>query len=143
MLATEFDLRRAGELQRHQEVGRGAHTRREAVRQFEDRRAARACREGDMVEPESERAVGIERPAETHAAEECEPAAALEQEPDDLEEVLVPAHRDAVLGHAAESRHHAIVERFVQHRGVEDGLERHALARRARLPTAMAATARS
>ena len=29
----------------------------------------------------------------------------------DLEEILVPAHGDAVLGDAAESRHHPIVER--------------------------------
>ena len=121
-------LRRAGELQRHQEVGRRAHAGREAVRQFEHRRPARARRDGDVIEAERERAVGVERSAEAHAAEEREAAAALEQEPDDLEEILVPAHGDAVLGDAAESRHHAIVERFVQHRGIEDRLERHALA---------------
>ena len=34
--------------------------------------------------------------------------APLEQQADHLEEVLVPAHRDAVLGDAAEARHHAL-----------------------------------
>ena len=40
--------------------------------------------------------------------------AALQQQPDDFEEVLVPADRDAVFGHAAEARHHAVVEGFAQ-----------------------------
>ena len=55
--------------------------------------------------------------------------APLEQQPDHLEEVLVPAHGDAVLGDAAEARHHAIVERLDQRRDVAHRLERHALAR--------------
>ncbi len=128
MLATEFALRRAGQLQRHQEVGRRAHAGGEAVRQLEHRRPARARGDGDVIEAERERALGVERAAEAHAAEEREPVAALEQQPDDLEEILVPAHRDPVLGDAAESRHHAIVERLVERRGVADRRERHALA---------------
>ena len=136
-------LRRAGELQRHQEIRRRAHAGREPVRQFEHRRLARARRDRDVVEATRERAVGIERPAEAHAAEEREALATLEQQPDDLQEVLVPAHGDPVLGDAAESGHHAIVERLVQ-------MSRHrrrartARARRPRSPpTAPAAAARS
>ena len=56
--------------------------------------------------------------------------APLQQQPDDLQEVLVPADRDAVLGHAAEARHHAIVERFVQLVHIANRPERHALAQR-------------
>ena len=40
----------------------------------------------------------------------------LQQQADDLQEVLVPADGDAVLGDAAEPRHHAVVERFVDAR---------------------------
>ena len=87
-----------------------------------------------MIEAERERALGVERAAEAHAAEQRETVAALEQQADDLEEVLVPAHRDPVLGDAAESRHHAIVERLVQRRGVADRRERRALARRRLTP---------
>ena len=65
-------LGRAGELQRHQEVGGRAHAGREAVRQFEHRRLARAGRDGDVIEAERERALGVERAAEAHAAEQRE-----------------------------------------------------------------------
>jgi hypothetical protein len=82
-----------------------------------------------MIEAEREGALRIERAAEAHAAEERESLAPLQQQPDDLEEVLVPAHRDAVFGHAAKARHHAILERVVEQGGRKDGLERHALAR--------------
>ena len=48
-------LRRAGELQRHQEIGRGAHAVGETVRQIEHRRPARAGSERDVIEAERER----------------------------------------------------------------------------------------
>ena len=55
-------------------------------------------------------------------------AAPLEQQPDQLEEVLVPAHRDAVLGHAAESSHDPIIERLVDLLHIANCTERRALA---------------
>ena len=120
-------LGRTGELQRHQEVRRGAHAAREAVGQLQHRRAAGARRHRDVVEAQRERILGAERSAEAHATEHGELAAPLQQQADELEEVLVPAHRDAVLGHAAEAGHDAVVERLVQRLHVADRLERHAL----------------
>ena len=52
----------------------------------------------------------VERAAEAHAAEHLEFAAPLQQQPDQLEEVLVPAHGDAVFGDAAEAGHHPRAE---------------------------------
>ncbi len=78
----------------------------------------RARGERDVIEAQRERVLGVERAAEAHAAVQREAVAPLEQQPDHLEEVLVPAHRDAVLGDAAEARHHAIVERLGQRRDV-------------------------
>ena len=46
--------------------------------------------------------------------------------------VLVPAHRDAVFRHAAESGHHARAERFVQFAHIADRTERRALPERVR-----------
>jgi len=73
-------------------IGRGAH------------------REGDVIEAEAKGVVDRERAAEAHAADEREFLAALEEQADDLEEILVPAHGDAVLGHAAEASQDALVE---------------------------------
>ena len=55
--------------------------------------------------------------------------AAFEQQPDDLQEVLVPADGDAVFGNAAEAGHDALVEPFVDLGDVADRPERHAAAR--------------
>ena len=81
-----------------------------------------------MIEAVRKRPFDVERAAETHAAEEREPVAALEQQSDHLEEILVPAHGDAVLGDAAEAGHHTIVERLGERRCVEDWRERPTLA---------------
>ena len=121
-------LRGAGQLQRHQEIRRRPHAAREAVGQFEHRRASRAHRQRHVVEAERKGTLDVERPAETRAAVQREAVAPLQQQADDLEEVLVPADSDAVLGDAAETRHHPVVERFGQGRRIEDGHERHARA---------------
>ena len=129
MFAIESRLRRARELQRHQEVRCRAHAAREAVRQLEHRRAC----------PRRSRARCDRSPARTRPRPSSVPPkrtppysanwlAALEQQANDLEEVLVPAHGDAVLGDAAEARHHAIVERLEQLVDVADRRERHARA---------------
>ncbi len=75
-----------------------------------------------------ERTLGIERAAEAHAAEERKAIAAFEQEPYHLQEILVPAHGDAVLGHTAEAGHHAVVQRLIQCRCVANRRKRRALA---------------
>ena len=64
--------------------------------------------------PSAKALVDGERAAEAHAAEHRELRAALEQQADDLEEVLVPAHGDAVFGDAAEAGHDAVVEPLVE-----------------------------
>ena len=120
--------RRAGQLQRHQEIGRGANAVGEPVRQLEHRRLPRARGDGHVVEAECKCALGVQRSAEAHASVQREPRAPLEQEPDQLQEILVPAHGDAVFGHAAKAGHAPCLERLCEHRDVADGRERHALA---------------
>ena len=121
-------LGRAGQLQRHQEVARGAHAARQAVRDVERRRAPCADGERDMVEAQAPGVLDAERAAEAHAADQREPVAPLEEQTDQLEEVLVPAHRDAVLGHAAEAGQRAVVERLAQRGDVAYRAEGHARA---------------
>src|SRR5262249_59972999 len=82
--------------------------------------------ERDMVEAEREGAVDGERAAETHTAEHREFAASFQQQADELEEILVPAHGDAVFGHPAEPGHDAGIERLAQPRDVADPTERRA-----------------
>jgi hypothetical protein len=82
----------------------------------------------DVVEAHRKRVVDVDRTAEAHAAVEAVIRAPLEQQADDLQEVLVPAHGDAVFGHAAEARHHARIERLGERREVLDRFERHAFA---------------
>ena len=84
--------------------------------------------------PVRERVLERQRAAEAHAAVQRELAAALEQQADQLEEVLVPAHGDAVLGDAAEARHHALVERLVQLIDVADRARTARACRRRRRP---------
>jgi hypothetical protein len=100
----------------------------ESVGKVEDRRPPRPRGDRDVIEAHGERALGVEGAAEAHAAVERKAVAALEQQANHLEEVLVPAHGDAVLGDAAESRHHAIVQRFGERRCIADRLEGDALA---------------
>ena len=122
--------RGAGELQRHQEIRRGANAVGEPVRKLEHRRPPGAGRQCNVIEPEREGAFGIDRAAETHAAKQREALAALDQQSNDLEEVLIPAHRDAILGDAAKAGHHARFERLVERGDIPDGVEGHAVAQR-------------
>jgi len=117
--------RRAGELQRHQEVARGAHAARQPVRDVERRGLAGAERQRDVIEAQRERVVGAQRAAEAHATHQGEALAPFEQQPHQLQEVLVPAHGDAVFGHAAEAGHHPVVQRLVQRAHVVHRLEGH------------------
>ena len=98
------------ELQRHQEVRRRAHAARQAVGQVEHGGLAGAGAQRHVVEAHGEGILDRHRAAEAHAAEHRELAAPLEQQAHHLQVVLVPAHRDAVLGNAAEARHGALAE---------------------------------
>src|SRR5713226_6786172 len=71
-----------------------------------------------MVESEREGAVDRQGAAEPHAAIHRKTCPALQQEPDDLQEILVPAHRDAVFGDPAEPGHDAVVEPFDKARDI-------------------------
>ena len=65
-------LRGAGQLQRHQEVRRGAHTLGQALWQLEHRRSSCARGQRDMIETQAKGIVCVERSAETDAAIECD-----------------------------------------------------------------------
>ena len=101
--ASESRLRRARELQRHQEVGRLAHAADQVVLDVDDRRLARARRDRDVVEAHRERLVGVDGAAEAHAAVDAEARPPRQVQVQRGQEVLVPAHGDAVLGDAAEA----------------------------------------
>ena len=103
-------LERAGELERHQEVGGGADAADEIVLDVDHRRASRAGGDGDVVESHLPGVLQRERSAETDAAVKADVGAAGEGHVEDGEEVLVPADGDAVLGHAAEAPQGALVE---------------------------------
>src|SRR5512134_2825132 len=81
-----------------------------------------------MVKAVGESFFDGQRAAEAHAAEHGELRSPLEKKADDLEEVLIPTHRNAVLRHAAKPGHHAALERLAQLVDVADRPERHAVA---------------
>ena len=108
-------LGRAGQLQRHQEVGRLPHPARQPVGDVQHGGFAGAHAQRDVVEAHRPGVVHGNRraAAEPHAAEMGEIfRPALQQQAHQLEVVLVPAHGDAVLRDAAEAGQHAIVEVF-------------------------------
>ena len=103
-------LEGAGQLERHQKVRGLPHAAHDVVLHRDDRRPAGAGRDRDVVEPGVEGLLGRQRAPEAHAPEDLETAAARERQVDQRQEVLVPAHRDAVLRHAAEAGERALVE---------------------------------
>ena len=119
-------LGRTRQLQGHEEIRRRAHATRQTVGNVEHRRLAGPDADRDVVETVRHRVFERDRAAEAHAADHREVFAPLEQETNDLEEVLVPAHGDAVLGNAAESRHDPVGERLGELAGVAYRLERNA-----------------
>ena len=103
-------LKAPGELQRHEEVGGLSHAADEVVLHLHERRLAGARRDRDVVEPEVEGLLVRERAAEARAAVDAKRPAPREVQVQHVEEVLVPPHRDAVFGDAAEARQRALVE---------------------------------
>ena len=115
-------FRRPRQLQRHQEIGSRAHAARKAVGNIQHRRAARADAERDVVEAHPPCVLDGHRAAKAHTAEHRECVASLHQQADQLEEVLVPAHRDAIFSHTAKASHDTRTQRLHQrlhiaHRG--------------------------
>ena len=86
--------------------------------------------ERHVVETEGVCRIHGKRPAKPHAAVKGELAPALQQQPYDLEKVLVPPDGDAILRDAAEARHDALIQRLVEHTDIADRLERHPIAAR-------------
>jgi hypothetical protein len=76
-----------------------------------------------MVEAQLEGAVDCDRAAKTDAAIHREIGPALEQEAHDLQEILIPADRDAVFGDPAKPRHDLVVEPFDEAHDIADRLE--------------------
>ena len=121
----------ASKLQCHEEIGCLAYPCGKAVLHRHDGRPPCPRAERNVVEAERKSALDCERAAEAHAAEHREFIAPFQQQTHELEEILVPAHGDAVFGNPAESGHHASIELFAQRGGVPDRAERGA---RAALP---------
>ncbi len=117
-------LRGTGQLQCHQKVRRFADTANQIVLELDDRRLAGAGRDRNVIEAELPSVLDRQSPAESHAAIAAEAAPAREKEVDDLQEILVPADRDAVLGDAAEPGERPLVELLVERCEVLDRLRR-------------------
>src|SRR5215471_13298107 len=117
------------ELQSHEEIGGLADAASEAVGHGDDGGTSGAGAKGDVIETEIEGAIDGNGAAEADAAIHGEFAAALNQKARDFQEILVPSDGDAVFGDAAETCHHAVVERFVNLENITDGAEGNALAR--------------
>ena len=113
-------LERAGQLQRHQEVAGLADAADQVVLDVDDRRPAGAGGDRDVIDPDRPRFVDRQRAAEAHAAVDLQLVAPRQRQVDQRQEVLVPAHGDAVLGHAAEAFEHALVERTIDLAPVAD-----------------------
>ena len=123
-------LERAGQLQRHQEVAGLADAANQVVLDVDDRRPAGAGGNRDVIDAVRPRLVERQRAAEADAAVDLELLAARQRQVDQRQEVLVPAHRDAVLRHAAEALEHALVGRAIDLAPVPDRPRRHAGRRR-------------
>ena len=107
-------LGRSGELQGHQEIACGTHTTRQPVGDVERGRLAGAHGQRHMVEAQRPGVFQRHRATKTHTTEQRKLPPPLQQQAHHLEKVLVPAHRDAVFGHAAKTGHTAFVQRFTQ-----------------------------
>src|SRR5439155_27140699 len=95
----------------------------ETVGHRADRRAARPGAQCHMVETQLEGAIDRNSAAKTNAAIHRKARPALEQQPHNLQKILVPADGDPVLGDTAEPRHDAIVEPFDKGHDIADWLE--------------------
>ena len=125
-IGNRVHLRRPGELQAHQEIRRLPHATGKIARHVDDGGLARAHAERDVVKADLPRIVDGQR----GAAAEADPAlhgefgAAFEQDPHQLEVVLIPPHGDAVFRHAAEAGQHAVIEVLEQRLRITDRFTR-------------------
>ena len=107
-------LEGTGQLQGHQEVAGLADAAHQVVADVDHRGSAGARGNGHVIDAERPGVVERQAAAETHAAVDAHARATRQREVDQRQEVLVPAHGDAVLRDAAEAFEHAGVERTVQ-----------------------------
>ena len=118
-------LRGAGQLQRHQKVRRLADTANQIVLQLDDRRLAGAGRDRNVIESEVPGVLDRQRfRRNARRRSSGKLARRARDEINDLQEILVPADRNAVLGNAAESGQHALVEIVVERFEISDRLRR-------------------
>ena len=112
-MANGIRLGRARQLQRHQEVRRLPDPAGESVLHLGDYgRPARAHAQSDVIETERERP-SMSASRRTARRQTCELTSSFEQQPDNLQEVLIPPDRDPVLSYAAESREDALAQRLI------------------------------
>ena len=104
-------LKRARQLQRHQEVGGLPDSADQVVRHVDQGGLARARADGDVVEAELP---GVIQRRACRRIERRRRSAACSRrisvQVDDGEEVLVPANRDPVLGDAAEAGEDPLIQ---------------------------------
>ena len=106
-------LGRASQLQGHQKVRGLADAAHQVVFNINNGRLARAGCDTNMIETHVPGIVYGNRTAETYAAVGPKSLPSLQGQVDDFQEVFVPAHGDAVFGHAAETCQDAFVQIFV------------------------------
>ncbi len=119
-----------------------AHAADQVVLHVDDRRLAGAGRDRDVVEADGERVLDAQRAAEAHAAVGAEVGPPRQRQVDRGQEVLVPAHGDAVLGDAAEAAEMRSTRSLSISPKFSIGARRPGVARRAGRPAAARSSAR-
>ena len=114
-------FRGAGELKRHQKIAGLADAMRQVVFDLDHRRLAGTRSQGNVLEAQRPGIVYGHGAAETNATVNTKIAIACQRQVNQFEKVLVPAHRDAVLGHTTEAGHDAFIQGFIQIAYVFDG----------------------
>ncbi len=101
----------AGGLKTHEKIGSQAHAAQQVVFHGHQGRLAGAGADGHVVEPQVPGVVQRQGAAEADAVVQAELLAPHQQQVIDVQEVLVPAHGDAVFGDAAEAEDDAAIQR--------------------------------
>ena len=101
----------AGGLKTHEKIGSQPHAAQQVVFHGHQSRLAGAGADGHVVEAQVPGVVQRQGAAEADAVVQAELLAPHEQQVIDVQEVLVPAHRDAVFGNAAETEDGAAIQR--------------------------------
>ena len=111
-----------------EKIGSLTYTVRKTVLHRDDRGPPRAEAKSDVIETSRERIIDRQRATKPHAAIHREIRPTLQQQPNDLEIVLVPPHGDTVLGDTAEARHRPSIELLVNFANIAKRTERRSAA---------------